>query len=108
MRAVYRALVAPLATAMCHWCVRRGWTFGLGTQMRVSIAQACRCSILGKNNPMSAQTSASSAGPIGNQAISRKRFMKVGRLAWSFLMVLASNWGGLHKEEKAWTYPALR
>jgi hypothetical protein len=32
MRAVYRALVAPLATAMCHWCVR-GWTFELGTSM---------------------------------------------------------------------------
>jgi len=32
MRAVYRALVAPLATAMCHRCVG-GWTFELGTPM---------------------------------------------------------------------------
>lgn len=38
MRAVYRALVAPLATAMCHWCVR-GWTFELGTSMWWTLTQ---------------------------------------------------------------------
>ena len=38
MRAVYRAFVAPLATAMCHWCVR-GWTFELGTSMWWSLTQ---------------------------------------------------------------------
>ena len=38
MRAVYRALVAPLATAICHRCVR-GWTFELGTSMWWTLTQ---------------------------------------------------------------------
>jgi hypothetical protein len=110
MRVLHRACLAPLAHRHVSSVCRKGWKFELGDADAVEHrTNAVR--VFGSGKEQSHQRTNSPVHEFFgfNQAIRAKGFIEASRVARGFPILHAGNWlGCFYKEERAWTYPAVR